>query len=118
MLVTSSLSLRSKSQTPLDLSGDIVVTNMGVFSYNGNSGINILCIWKDLVKFISSNVLSSGSDFLMLPQKRTKAQCTKVDADPVVYRLSGPEEEEILSARIATITIKSTTGNPSVSQVS
>ena len=59
-----------------------------------------------------------GSDFLMLPQKYTKAQCTKVDADPVVYRLSGPEEEEIFSARIATITVKSTTDNPSVSQVS
>ena len=57
-----------------------------------------------------------GSDFLMLPHK--KNQCTKVDADPAVYRLSGPEEEEIFGARIATITVKSTTDNPSVSQVS
>ena len=59
-----------------------------------------------------------GSDFLMLPQKKNKNQCTKVDADPAVYRLSGSEEEEIFSARIATITVKSTTDNPSVSQVS
>ena len=91
---------------------------MGVFGYNGNSGINILCIWKDLVKFISSNVLSSSRIRLFNVATKNKNQCTKVDADPAVYRLSGPEEEEIFSARIATITVKSTTDNPSVSQVS